>query len=412
MKKSRSFDPMTYREDFPVLQTQMNKKPLTYLDNAATAQKPLSVIKAMNDFITNENATIHRGIYELSQRATNDFEAVRLKCQYFLNAKQSSEIIFVRGTTEAINLVAASFGRKFFKEGDEIIISALEHHANIVPWQQLCIEKKLKLRVIPMNDDGELLISEYEKLLSDRTVMVAVNHVSNALGTINPIKEIISKAHGVGAKVLIDGAQGICHHRIDVQELDADFYAFSSHKLYGPTGIGVLYAKAELLDVMDPYQCGGEMIETVTFEKTTFAKPPAKFEAGTPAIIEVIGMGAAIDYVESIGIEQMAAYEQELLEYATCELGKIKGLRIIGTAKNKAAIISFVIDGIHPHDIGTILDQEGVCIRAGHHCAQPIMQHFKIAATARASFSFYNVKEDVDNLVRGLHKVQEIFGAK
>lgn len=397
------------REDFPMLKTSMNGRPLIYLDNAATTQKPWAVINRMKDFYSGEYATVHRGVYQISQQATAQCDEARQKCRDLLHARKSSEIIFTRGTTEAINLVAAGYGRKFLNAGDEVMISAIEHHANIIPWQQLCLEKGARLKVIPCNDQGELILAEFEKLLSSKTKIVAVNHISNALGTINPIKEIIAKAHAKGAVVLIDGAQAVSHQKVDVQDLDCDFYCFSGHKLYGPTGIGILYGKAELLERMDPYQTGGEMIEKVTFEKTTFAKLPLKFEAGTPAIAEIIGLGAAIDYLNQIGIENIRAYEDELFQYAVKKLSAIKGLRMIGTAKEKAPIISFLMEGAHPHDIGTILDQEGIAIRTGHHCAQPVMQRFGIDATARASFAFYNEKEEVDSLVNGIRKVQSIF---
>jgi cysteine desulfurase/selenocysteine lyase len=345
----------------------------------------------------------------LSQLATAEVDASREKVRKFLNAKSASEIIFARGATEAINLVAASYGRKFLKPGDEIIVSAIEHHSNIVPWQALCLEKGLILRVIPVDDNGELDLEAFKALLGPRTYLVAVTQVSNALGTVNPVAEIIKLAHHAGAVVLVDGAQSVPHMKTDVQALDCDFFCFSGHKLYGPTGIGVLYGKSKHLDAMNPYQFGGDMIHEVHFEKTTYAKPPAKFEAGTPAIAEIIGLGAAIDYFEGIGFEAIRAHEQELLKYATEKLSKIEGLRIIGTAADKASLVSFVMDGVHPHDIGTVLDREGVAIRAGHHCAQPTMERFGVPATARASFSFYNTREEVDALVKAIHKVREIF---
>ena len=399
------------RKDFPVLSQEMNGHPLVYLDNAATTQKPFSVIERVHDFYRKEYATVHRGVYTLSQNSTWECDQVRLKCREFLNAKKAGEIIFVKGATEAINLAAAGYGRKFLKKGDEILISGLEHHANLVPWQQLALEKGLVLKVIPLNDRGELLMEEYKKLLSGRTKIVAVTHVSNALGTIVPIQEIIALAHQAGAVVLIDGAQGVAHQKVDVQELDCDFYCFSGHKIYGPTGVGVLYAKAEHLEAMDPYQCGGEMIETVTFEKTTFAKPPLKFEAGTPPIVQIIGLGPALEYVQDLGFERIEAYDQELLQTATRKLSEVEGLKIIGTAAHKVAVVSFVLEGIHPHDVGTILDQRGIAVRTGHHCAQPVMQRFQVPATVRASFSFYNTKEEIDRLVEGLsfvHKVLRI----
>lgn len=398
------------RKDFPMLGTKMNGKPLVYLDNAATSQKPAVVIERMSQFLKNENANIHRGVYSLSQRATAEVDAARERIQKFLNAKESSEIIFTRGATEAINLVAASYGRKFLKKDDEIIISMIEHHSNLVPWQALCEEKGLILRVIPVLDNGELDMEAYKKLLGPRTYLVAITQVSNALGTVNPIEEIIKLAHHAGAVVLVDGAQSVPHMKVDVQAMDCDFFCFSGHKVYGPTGIGVLYGKKKHLEAMDPYQFGGDMIHEVTLKKTTYAKPPAKFEAGTPAIAEIIGLGAAIEYLEKIGFEAIHAHEQELLEIATEKLSKIAGLKIIGTAADKASLVSFVMEGVHPHDIGTVLDQQGVAIRAGHHCAQPTMERFGIPATARASFAFYNTKEEIDALVSALQKVKEIFG--
>ncbi|HEV2351102.1 MAG TPA: cysteine desulfurase [Terriglobia bacterium] len=408
-RTSGNFDVYKIREDFPVLKQQVNGKPLVYLDNAATSQKPQSVLDALDHYYTRDNSNVHRGVHELSQRATKAYEDARVKAQHFLNARESREIIFVRGTTEAINLVAMTYGRKNFGAGDEVIISALEHHSNIVPWQILCEEKGAVLRVIPMNDAGELLLEEFEKLLNQRTRIVAVAHVSNALGTINPIGKIIEIAHRAHVPVLIDGAQAAPHIKIDVQGLDCDFYTLSSHKLFGPTGIGVLYGKAALLEAMPPYQGGGDMISSVTFEKTLYNVIPYKFEAGTPNIADVIGFGAGIDYVNRVGLENIAAYEHTLLTYATEQLTKIPGLRIIGTAKEKAAVLSFVLMGIHPHDAGTILDQEGIAVRTGHHCAQPVMQRFGIPATTRASLAFYNTKEEVNALVVGVKKVTEIF---
>lgn len=387
----------------------MNGHLLAYLDNAATTQKPLPVIERMNRFYREEYATVHRGVYTLSQNSTWECDLVREKVRLFLNAKKTAEIIFTRGATEAVNLVAAGYGRKFIKKGDEIIISAIEHHANLVPWQQLCFEKGALLKVIPVNDRGELIMDEYKKLLNEHTKIVAVGHVSNALGTIHPIREVIQLAHKAGAVVLIDGAQGAPHQRVDVEALDCDFYCFSGHKIYGPTGIGVLYGKLTHLETMDPYQSGGEMIETVRFEKTTFAKPPLKFEAGTPAIAEIVGLGPALDYVKNLGAEQIETYEESLLKEATEKLSAVKGLKIIGTAAKKAAVVSFVLENIHPHDIGTILDQEGIAIRTGHHCAQTTMQRFGVPATARASFSFYNRSEEIDRLVQALEKVKEVF---
>jgi cysteine desulfurase/selenocysteine lyase len=397
------------RKDFPVLHQKVYDKPLIYFDNAATSLKPRSVIDAIDRYYSTESSNVHRGIYYLSERATAEFEGARAKIQKFLNASSSDEIVFVRGTTEAINLVASSYARPMVHEGDEIIISTIEHHSNIVPWQIVCNETGAKLRVIPVNDNGELVLEEYKKLLNEKTKFVSIGHISNAIGTINPIKEMIQIAHQHGVAVFIDGAQAVPHLAINVQELDCDFYAFSGHKLYGPTGIGVLYGKTTLLDQMPPYHGGGEMISSVTFEKTTYKKPPHKFEAGTPSIAGAIGLSAAIDYITQIGLDEIAAYESELLEYATEKVSRVSGLKIIGNAKSKAAILSFVIDGIHPHDIGTILDREGIAIRAGHHCAMPAMQRFNVPATARASFAVFNTKEEVDVLVKSLEKVREIF---
>jgi cysteine desulfurase/selenocysteine lyase len=404
-----AWDVKRIRSDFPVLHQTVNGKPLVYLDNAASSQVPQVVIERGSMYLEEEHSNIHRGVHYLSQKATTAYEGARETVKRFINARESKECIFVRGATEGINLVMHGYGRKFISAGDEIIISAMEHHANIVPWQMLCEEKSARLRVIPMNDAGELLLDEYEGLLNERTKLVAVNHVSNALGTINPIKAIIESAHKYGVPVLIDGAQSAPHMVVDVQDLDCDFYAFSGHKMYAPTGSGVVYGKARLLEEMNPFQGGGDMIKTVTFEKTTFADLPNKFEAGTPAIASQIGLGAAIDYLNSIGREQAARYEHELLRYATERLSGIEGVRIIGTAREKASVLSFVIDEIHPHDIGTILDQEGIAVRAGHHCAQPVMQRFNVPATARASFAFYNTREEVDVLANTIEKVIEIF---
>jgi len=406
---STGLDVERIREDFPVLRQTIHGKPLVYLDNAATAQKPACVVEAIRKFHEVDCANIHRGVHELSQRSTAAYEETRVKARRFLNARSKEEIVFVRGTTEGINLVASSWGRKNVRAGDEIIISALEHHSNIVPWQMLCEEKDAKLRVIPMNDRGELLLEEYEKLLNPRTRMVAVGHVSNALGTINPIAEIIQMAHRAGALTLIDGAQAAPHMHIDVQALDSDFYTFSGHKVFGPTGIGILHGKAKLLDAMPPYQGGGDMIRTVTFEKTTYNDLPYKFEAGTPNIAGGIGLGAALSYIHKIGLGKIAAYEHELLTYGTEVLSGIPGLRIIGTAREKAAVLSFVMEGIHPHDIGTVLDRQGIAVRTGHHCAQPVMDWFHIPATTRASFAFYNTMAEIDALGAGLRKVQEVF---
>jgi cysteine desulfurase / selenocysteine lyase len=397
------------RRDFPILKRQSHGHPLVYLDNAATTQKPEQVIQCMSDFYRTQYGTVRRGVYELSAQATFAFDDVRNRVATFLNAPSFEEIVFTKGTTEAINLVSASYGRPFVQEGDEILVSAIEHHANIVPWQQLCLEKKAKLIVIPVNDDGELILEAYEQLLSDRTRLVAVNHVSNALGTINPIRQMIQMAHTKDIPVLIDGAQSAPHMVVDVQAFDCDFYAFSGHKLYGPTGIGVLYAKKKYLEAMVPYQCGGDMIEWVTFEKTTFAKPPHKFEAGTPPIVEVIGLGSALDYLENIGLAAIEAHEHALLETATERLQEIEGLRIIGTAREKAGIISFVFEDIHPHDVGTLLDQNGIAVRAGHHCTQPVMDRFGVPATTRVSFGLYNTIEEIDALVDALHSVIKVF---
>ncbi len=407
--RSTRFDVEEVRRDFPILSEKVRGKPLVYLDNAATSQKPQVVIETLQKYYSLENASIHRGIHFLSERATQAYEDARAKVGGFLNAAESREIIFVRGTTEGINLVAQSYGRKFIGEEDEIILSAMEHHSNIVPWQILCEQVGARLRIIPMNDDGELLIDEYERLLSDRTKLVAVTHLSNALGTINPVKQIIQIAHRRGVPVLVDGAQAAPHLEVDVRNLDCDFYAFSGHKLYGPTGVGVLYGRASLLDAMPPYQGGGDMIRSVTFEKTLYNVLPYKFEAGTPNIAGGIGLGAAIDYLSQVGLDLVAAYERELLDYATDAVSTITGVRIIGTAKEKAGVLSFVLDGVHAHDIGTILDQEGIAIRTGHHCAMPVMQRFGVPATARASLAFYNTREEVDALVGAIHNVKRMF---
>jgi len=406
---AQTWDVERIRADFPVLHQKVNGKPLIYLDNGASSQVPQVVIDRGSVYIEQEHSNIHRGVHYLSQRATTAYEGAREKVKRFINARESRECIFVRGATEAINVVMHGYGRKFIAAGDEIIISAMEHHANIVPWQMLCEEKGARLRVIPMNDAGELLQDEYDGLLNERTKIVAVTHVSNALGTINPIKEMIAQAHKYGVPVLIDGAQSAPHMPVDMQNLDCDFYVFSGHKMYAPTGSGILYGKAGLLEKMNPFQGGGDMIKLVTFEKTTYAELPNKLEAGTPAIASQIGLGAAIDYLNSIDREQAAAWEEELLRYATERVSAIEGVRIIGTAKHKASVLSFVIDGIHPHDIGTILDQEGIAVRAGHHCAQPVMQRFNVPATARASFAFYNTMEEIDVLARTIEKVIEIF---
>jgi cysteine desulfurase / selenocysteine lyase len=403
-------DVRAIRAEFPILERTVRGKPLVYLDNAATSQKPRFVLDAIAEYYEKENANIHRGVHYLSEKATADYENARARIQRFLNAAKSSEIIFVRGTTEGINLVAQTYGRTHVSHGDEILITAIEHHSNIVPWQMLCAEKGAKLRVVPINDHGELVLDEYDKLLSSRTKIVAITHVSNALGTVNPIKRMIDAAHRRNIPVLIDGAQAVPHMSVDVQALDCDFYTFSGHKIYGPTGIGVLYGKTALLEAMPPYQGGGDMISSVTFEKTTYNKLPYKFEAGTPDIAGVIGLGAAIDYVTDVGMDAIAAHEQELLAYATEKLSAIPGVRIIGTAAEKAGVISFVLNDIHPHDVGTILDQEGIAIRTGHHCSQPVMDRFCIPATARASFAIYNTREDIDALVKGIERVREVLG--
>ena len=404
------FDVYKIRADFPILNQQVHGKPLVYLDNAATAQKPTQVIDVLDTYYRETNSNIHRGVHSLSEKATAEYESARNKVKEFINAKSMQEIVFVNGTTEAINLVAQSFGRSSLTAGDEVIISELEHHSNIVPWQILCEQTGAKLNYIPINDAGELILEEYEKLLNEKTRIVAVGHISNALGTINPIKTIIDQAHDFGAKVLIDGAQAVPHTRVDVQELDCDFYAFSGHKLFGPTGIGVLYGKQNLLETMPPYQSGGDMIQMVTMEKSTYNDLPYKFEAGTPHIAGVIGLGAAIDYVNDLGFEAASLYEQELLDYAKEQAAQITGLNFVGTARNKTSILSFTLDGIHPHDIGTILDGEGVAIRAGHHCAMPVMERFGIPATARASFAFYNTRAEVDTLIRAIDKCKQVFG--
>ncbi len=404
-----AWDVERIRGDFPVLRQTVNGKPLVYLDNAASSQVPQVVIDRGSIYLEHEHSNIHRGVHYLSQKATTAYEGAREKIKRFINAREARECIFVRGATEGINLVMHGYGRKFISADDEIIISAMEHHANIVPWQMLCEEKGARLCVIPMNDAGELLMDEYEALLNERTKLVAITHVSNALGTINPVHHMIEQAHKYGVPVLIDGAQSAPHMPVDVQDLDCDFYAFSGHKMYAPTGSGVVYGKSSMLEKMNPFQGGGDMIKSVTFEKTAYADLPNKFEAGTPAIASQIGLGAAIDYLNSIGREKAAAHEAELLRYATEKLSAIEGVRIIGTAKKKASVLSFVIDEIHPHDIGTILDQEGIAVRAGHHCAQPVMQRFNLPATARASFAFYNTKEEVDVFTKTVERVIEIF---
>lgn len=397
------------RRDFPILATEVNGKPLVYLDNGASSQVPQLVIDRTSRYLAEEHSNIHRGVHYLSQNATTAYEAAREKVKRFINAPDVNCCIFVRGTTEGINLVAHSYSKAFINEGDEIIVSQMEHHSNIIPWQVAAEEHGAILRVIPMNERGELIIDEYENLLNVRTKIVAVSHVSNSLGTVNPIKKMIETAHKFGVPVCVDAAQSVPHFPVDVQDLDADFFVFSGHKMFGPTGSGVMYGKREWLDKMPPYQTGGSQIRTVSFEKTTYAPLPAKFEAGTPAIASGIGLGAAIDYINSIDFEAAAAYEHELLEYATRRLSDIPEVKIIGTATEKASVLSFTIDGIHPHDIGTILDQQGIAIRAGHHCAQPVMEFFDVPATARASFAFYNTREDVDKLADAIQKVIEVF---
>ena len=409
MPSATSLDVTAIRKDFPILAQQVHGKPLIYLDNAATSQKPKCVIEALTRFYQMDNANIHRGVHQLSERSTQSYEAARGKVQRFLNAANTREIIFVRGATEGINLVAQTYGRTHVSAGDEIVISAMEHHSNIVPWQMLCEEKGAVLRVIPINERGEVEFDQFEKLLNHRTRLVAVSHVSNALGTINPVREIVKTAHGWNVPVLIDGAQAVPHMKVDVRSLDCDFYVFSGHKVFGPTGIGVLYGREQLLEDMPPYQGGGDMIRSVTFEKTTYNDLPYKFEAGTPDIAGVIGLGAAIDYLDQIGMDAVAAHEHDLLEYGTRALESISGLRLIGTAREKAGVLSFIIDGVHAHDAGTILDREGVAVRTGHHCAQPVMDRFGVSATTRASLAFYNTREDIDALVAGIQKVKEVF---
>jgi cysteine desulfurase/selenocysteine lyase len=404
------FDVEKIRADFPILHRKVRGQELVYLDNAATSQKPQSMIDALVRYYDSANANIHRGVHYLSQLATDEFEAGREAVRGFLNAKQAGEIIFTRGTTEAINLVAQSYGKANVGAGDEVLITAMEHHSNIVPWQMLCEEKGAKLRVAPINDAGELMVEEFAKLLSPRTKLAAVAHVSNALGSINPVKQLIAMAHAQGVPVLVDGAQAVPHIAVDVQELDCDFYVFSGHKMYAPTGIGALYGKMALLEAMPPYQGGGDMILSVTFEKTTYNKVPHKFEAGTPDMAGVAGLKAAIEYMRGVGIGRIAAHEHELLAYATETIGAMPGIRVIGTAAEKASVFSFLMDEVHPHDIGTILDEQGIAVRTGHHCAQPVMERFCIPATVRASFAMYNTRGEVDALARGLRKVQEVFG--
>ena len=403
------FDVRRIREDFPILGQTVHGKPLVYLDNAATTQKPRTVLDALMAYYREDNANVHRGVHLLSERATQAFEDARTTVQRFINAASAHEIVFTRNATEGINLVAQTFGRTRLGPGDEVLISAMEHHSNIVPWQMACEEKGASLRVIPITDEGMLQLEEYERLLGPRTKLVAIVHLSNVLGTINPVQQMIATAHRRGVPVLIDGSQAVHHMTVDVRALDADFYVFTGHKLYGPTGIGVLYGKERLLEEMPPYQGGGDMIKSVTFEKTTYNALPYKFEAGTPNIAGAIGLAAAVDYVTAIGIDRISAHERELLAYGTAELSEVPGLTLIGTAVEKSSVLSFVMDGVHPHDIGTIVDQEGVAIRTGHHCAQPLMQRLGIPATARASLALYNTREEIDALVAALHKVRQLF---
>ncbi|MDE5422213.1 cysteine desulfurase [Ancylomarina sp. DW003] len=407
-----TLDPNKYRQDFPILSEKIYGKSLVYFDNAATTQTPSQVTDVMLEYYNKYNSNIHRGVHYLSNKSTEGAENARLKVQKFINAAHSHEVIFTGGTTESINLVANSFGECYISEGDEVIVSEMEHHSNIVPWQMLCQRKKATLKVIPFNDKGELMIEKLPDLITDRTKILAVNHISNSLGTINPIKEIIDFAHSKNVPVLIDAAQSVQHKKIDVQALDADFLVFSGHKLYGPTGIGVLYGKEKFLNEMPPWQGGGEMIQEVSFEKTTYNELPFKFEAGTPNYIDAIGLGAAIDYVETIGLDSIDAYEQDLLKYATEKFEAIPGMKIYGTAKNKTSVISFLIDGIHFYDMGMLLDQMGIAVRTGTHCTEPVMQHFGIEGTVRASFAFYNTKEEIDALLAGIEKVCKMFGVK
>jgi len=403
------FDVERIRQHFPILWQEVYGKPLAYLDSAATSQKPQGVIDAMSRFLLTENANVHRGVHYLAERATDAYEGARAKARGFLNAEHAHEIIFVRGTTEAINLVAQTYGKQHVGQGDEVLITAMEHHSNIVPWQMLCEQTGALLRVAPINDDGELLLDEFERLIGPKTRLVAVTHVSNVLGTINPIRRIVEMAHARGARVLVDGAQSVPHLKVDVQALGCDFYAFSGHKMYGPTGIGVLYGRSELLEQMPPYQGGGDMILSVSFDKTVYNKLPYKFEAGTPDMAGAVGLGAAIDFLVGLPHEALSTHEEDVLAYGTRKLEAVPGLRLIGTAQAKASVLSFVLDGVHPHDIGTILDREGVAIRVGHHCAQPLMSRLGVPATARASLGCYSTRQDIDALVTGLGKVREIF---
>ena len=410
VKPASALDVERIRADFPILNLEINGRPLAYLDNAASSQMPKQVIDRLVHYQTSEHANIHRAVHALSETATADYEGARRKIQRFINAKEEREVIYTRGTTDSVNLVMQGYGRAFLGAGDEIIVSQLEHHSNIVPWQMLCEEKGARLRVIPCNDAGELLLDDYAKLFNSSTKFVAIAHVSNALGTINPVKDMIATAHRHGVPVLVDGAQAVPHMKVDVQDLDCDFYAFSGHKMCGPTGIGILYGKAQLLEKMKPFEGGGDMILSVTFEKTTYNAIPHKFEAGTPPIAAAIGLGAAVEYLEGVGLDRIAAHEHDLLTYATEAFTQLKGVRIVGTARNKAAVLSFTVQGVHPHDVGTILNEDGVAVRTGHHCAQPVMQRFGIPATARASFYLYNTFAEVDALVAGIRRVQKIFG--
>ncbi len=410
MSSPQAFDVQAIRKDFPILDQQIRGRSLVYLDSAASAQKPRQVLDAIRQFDASDYSNVHRGVHTLSQRATEAYEAARESARRFLNAAKTTEIIFTRGTTEAINLVVSSYGQRFIKEGDEIVITHMEHHSNIVPWQMFCERTGAVLKVIPINDAGELVMEEARRLIGPKTRMVALVHVSNALGTINPVEEIIELAHAQDAAVMLDGAQAVPHLSVDVQALGCDFYAFSGHKLFGPTGIGVLYGRESLLNAMPPYQGGGEMISSVTFDKTVFNELPAKFEAGTPNITGAVGLGAAIEYFEGLDLEGAAAHEHELLVYASEALAAIPAVRLVGTASNKASVVSFVIDNIHPHDVGTILDQEGIAVRVGHHCAQPVMDRYQIPATVRASLAIYNTKDEIDRLVAGIQTVLDLFG--
>jgi cysteine desulfurase/selenocysteine lyase len=405
-----SLDVGRVRKDFPILDQTVHGRRLVFLDSAASAQKPRAVIDAMSELYTRSYANIHRGVYELSMRATAAFEEARGKVRAFLDAPDAREVVFVRGTTEGINLVASTFGRSRVSEGDEVLVTHMEHHSNIVPWQMLCEEKGAVLRVAPIDDRGALVVEEFEKLLTPRTALAAVTHVSNALGSVNPVRELVELAHARGVPVLVDGAQAVPHQRVDVQELGCDFYVFSGHKVFGPSGVGALWGRAEHLEAMPPYQGGGEMILSVTFEETTYAPIPHKFEAGTPDIAGVVGLGAALDYVTGLGFDAIAAHERDLLRYGTERLLEVPGLRLVGTAPHKASVLSFVLDGVHPHDVGTILDQQGICVRTGHHCAQPVMERFGVPATVRASLALYNDRDDVDRLVEALGVVREVFG--